>query len=283
MESSAQWNHKSSVDSRKTSKLRGDDSKGNISLSQLKPFLEIAIPFFREDRAAFCCLSGIVVLTIMKASLLIFFSFVRKDMFSALNHKDGVQFHKMIVKFFLVLVVFVPISVLYHYLRLRLALHWRKELTARVLDRYYANRMYYMIECSKDIDNPDQRISEDLREFTSTSLDFFFILFKAVINLLSFSIVLYHICPFLFAAIIVYAFMGTYVTTLLGHSLVGQYYQKLLSEADFRFGLIRTRENAEGIAFYDSDAKMELLNISKLFEQVRYRKHLSLNFIAQHR
>lgn len=247
----------------------GEQKMSSISLSQLRPFLRIAIPFFREDTAAFCGLIGIVLLTLTKAALLIFFSYVRRDMFSALNRKDGVEFYKMIVKFFGVLVVFVPIAVLYHYLRLRLALHWRKELTAKVLDKYYANRTYYIMECCKDIDNPDQRISEDLREFTSTSLDFFFILFKAVINLLSFSVVLYHICPLLFVAIILYAFMGTYVTTRLGRSLVGQYYNKLLTEADFRFGLIRTRENAEGIAFYDSEATMEQVNISNLFEQVR--------------
>ena len=245
-----------------------------ISLSQLKPFLDIAIPFFREDKAAFCSLVGIIVLTLVKAGLLIFFSYVRRDMFSALNHKNAVEFYEMIVKFFGVLVVFVPIAVLYHYLRLRLALYWRKELTARVLDKYYANRTYYIMECCKDIDNPDQRISEDLREFTSTSLDFFFILFKAVINLLSFSIVLYHICPLLFIAIICYAVMGTAIAARLGKSLVGQYYNKLQSEANFRFGLIRTRENAEGIAFYDSEASMEQVNIWNLFEEVRNSKLL---------
>jgi vitamin B12/bleomycin/antimicrobial peptide transport system ATP-binding/permease protein len=240
----------------------------STSLSQMRPFLEIAIPFFREDRAAFHSLMGIVLLTLTKAALLIFFSYVRRDMFSALNRKDRVEFYKMIVKFFGALVVFVPIAVLYQYLRQRLALHWRKKLTLRVLDKYYGDRTFYIIECCKDIDNPDQRISEDLREFTSTSLDFFFILFRALINLLSFSVVLYHICPSLFLAIILYAVIGTYVTTKLGRSLVGQYYNKLLTEADFRFGLIRTRENAEGIAFYDSQATMEQLNITNLFEQV---------------
>lgn len=247
----------------------------SISLSQLTPFLDIAIPFFREDRAAFCSLIGIIFLTLTKAALLIFFSYVRRDMFSALNHKNSVEFYEMIVKFFGVLVVFVPIAVLYHYLRLRLALYWRTELTARVLDKYYANRTYYIIECCKDIDNPDQRISEDLREFTSTSLDFFFIVFKAVINLLSFSVVLYQICPLLFLAIIVYAFMGTFIAARLGRSLVGQYYSKLQTEADFRFGLIRTRENAEGIAFYDGDASMEQINIWNLFEKVIFILFLS--------
>ena len=259
----------SQTDSDSTSEIRQNTPKEkSISLSQLRPFLDIAIPFFRDDRAASCSLIGIIALTLTKAALLIFFSYVRRDMFSALNHKNSVEFYEMIVKFFGVLVIFVPIAVLYHYLRLRLALYWRTELTARVLDKYYANRTFYIIECCKDIDNPDQRISEDLREFTSTSLDFFFILFKAVINLLSFSVVLYQICPLLFVSIIVYAFMGTFIAARLGRSLVGQYYSKLQTEADFRFGLIRTRENAEGIAFYDGDASMEQINIWNLFEKV---------------
>ena len=166
----------------------------NISLAQLRPFLDIAIPFFREDRAAFYALIGIVVLTLIKSALRIGFSFVRRDIFDALNHRDVGKFWTMVGVYFAVLVMVVPIIVLYHYLRAKLALYWRKELTKRVLDKYYANRTYYIIECCKDIDNPDQRISEDLREFTSTSLDFFFIIFDAAINLLSFSAVLFQVC-----------------------------------------------------------------------------------------
>ena len=204
----------------------------------------------------------------MKSALRITFSYVRRDIFNALNHRDQREFWTNVFIYFAVLCMVVPIIVLYHYLRAKLALYWRKELTKRVLDKYYANRTYYIIECCKDIDNPDQRISEDLREFTSTSLDFFFIVFDAVVNLLSFSAVLFQIYPMLFVAIVAYSFIGTYVTAKLGQTLVGQYYNRLLREADFRFGLIRTRENAEGIAFYDSQATLEQVNLWTLFELV---------------
>ena len=215
------------------------EPRKTISLAQLRPFLEIAIPFFKEDRNAFCSLVGIVILTLIESALNIGFSYVRRDIFDALNTKDQEMFYRMIFIFFMVLVFIVPISVLYNYLRLKLALYWRKELTARVLDKYYANRTYYIIECCRDIDNPDQRICEDLTEFTSTSLDFFFIVFDAFINLLSFSAVLFQIYPLLFVAIILYAFVGTLISARLGKSLVSQYYDKLTREADFRFGLIR--------------------------------------------
>lgn len=65
-----------------------DNEKKNISLAQLRPFLEIAIPFFREDRAAFCSLIGIVVLTLLESALLIVFSYTRRDIFDALNNKQ---------------------------------------------------------------------------------------------------------------------------------------------------------------------------------------------------
>lgn len=239
-----------------------------ISLSLLRPFLEIAIPFFREDRNAFFSLVGVVTLTLLESGLNIVFSYVRRDMFNALNDREQARFYVKILEFFGVLVVIVPISVLYNYLRLKLALYWRKELTARVLDLYYANRTFYVIECCKDIDNPDQRICEDLTVFTSTSLDFFFIVLDSVINLLSFSAVLFEIYPLLFVAIIVYAVLGTTISLILGRTLAGQYYDKLQTEADFRFGLIRTRENAEGIAFYDSEATMEQITLWSLFEKV---------------
>ena len=184
-----------------------------ISLAQLRPFLEIAIPFFRQDRNAFCSLVCIVILTLTQSALNIAFSYVRKDIFDTLNDKLEAEFYVAILKFFGVLVFLVPISVLYDYTRQKLALYWRKELTARVLDKYYANRTYYIIECCRDVDNPDQRICEDLTEFTSTSLDFFFIIFDAVINLISFSAVLYQIYPLLFVAIILSPFLG-----LLSHS-----------------------------------------------------------------
>ena len=64
------------------------NEKKNISLAQLRPFLEIAIPFFREDRAAFCSLIGIVILTLLESALLILFSYTRRDIFDALNNKQ---------------------------------------------------------------------------------------------------------------------------------------------------------------------------------------------------
>ena len=99
-------------------------------------------------------------------------------------------------------------------------------------------------------------------------MDFFITLFTSVIDLFSFSAILFQIYPGLFAAIIAYAGVGSIVTTNLGRTLVQQNYERLLKEANFRFALIRTRENAEAIAFYDNDAKLERSNLWAIFEQV---------------
>ena len=106
----------------------------------------------------------------------------------------------------------------------------------------------------RDIDNPDQRISDDVRAFTETSLKFFITIFTSIVDLVSFSAILFQIYPGLFVAIILYALAGSLITTKLGQSLVGLNFDKLQKEADFRFSLIRTRENAEAIAFYDPNA-----------------------------
>jgi vitamin B12/bleomycin/antimicrobial peptide transport system ATP-binding/permease protein len=239
-----------------------------LGLSQLKPFLNIAVPFFKDDKTARNSLFGVVALTLLNSGVSVAFSYISRDFYNALNTRNEAVFYEKIELFFAALLIAVPISVSYRFLREKLSLYWREALTAKVLDKYYAYRTFYQIETLREIDNPDQRISEDVRAFTRTSLDFFITLFTAVIDLFSFSAILYQIYPGLFAAIIAYAGIGSVVTTQLGRSLVGLNYEKLLREADFRFALIRTRENAEAIAFYDSDAKREQALIWTLFKDV---------------
>ena len=239
-----------------------------LGLSQLKPFLKIAVPFFKDDKTARNSLIGVVALTLLNSGVSVAFSYISRDFYNALNARDEAVFYEKIELFFAALLIAVPISVSYRFLREKLSLYWREALTAEVLDKYYSYRTFYQIETLREIDNPDQRISEDVRAFTRTSLDFFITLFTSVIDLFSFSAILYQIYPGLFAAIIAYAGVGSIVTTQLGRSLVGLNYEKLLREADFRFALIRTRENAEAIAFYDSDAKREQSLIWKLFKDV---------------
>lgn len=239
-----------------------------LSFSQLVPFLKIAKPFFQEDKVARDSLIGVVALTLLNSGVSVAFSYISRDFYSALNARDEAVFYEKIELFFVALVIAVPISVYYRFLREKLSLYWREALTRRVLDLYYADRTFYIIETLRDVDNPDQRITEDIRQFTRASLDFFITLFTSAIDLVSFSAILFGIYPGLFAAIIAYAGVGSLVTTNLGKSLVALNYNRLIREADFRFGLIRTRENAEAIAFYDSSASGEKDLLWKNFQEV---------------
>ena len=239
-----------------------------LSFSQLIPFLKIAKPFFQEDKVARDSLIGVVALTLLNSGVSVAFSYISRDFYSALNARNEAVFYEKIELFFAALVIAVPISVYYRFLREKLSLYWREALTRRVLDLYYADRTFYIIETLRDVDNPDQRITEDIRQFTRASLDFFITLFTSAIDLVSFSAILFGIYPGLFVAIIAYAGAGSLVTTNLGKSLVALNYNRLIREADFRFGLIRTRENAEAIAFYDSSASGEKDLLWKNFQEV---------------
>ena len=241
--------------------------------TQLRTFAKIAIPFFYSDRVALVMLVGLILLTILSNGISVLFSYVKSWVFNALNEKDEASFWRYIELFFAVLVVAVPISVSYTYLRLNLALRWRQGFTKRVLNLYYQHRTYYILEMLRDaeddqLDNPDQRIADDINSFTSTSLMFFFILLDAVVNLVSFSIVLFQILPSLFFAIVLYAGLGTLLTACLGRPLLSLYYDQMKKEANFRFGLIRTRENCEAIAFYDETCEQERVTVWQLFEHV---------------
>ena len=241
-------------------------------LTQLRTFTKIAIPFFYQDRTALCMLFGLICLTILSNGISVLFSYVKSWVFDALNNRDEAAFWLNIEYFFAILVIAVPITVMYTFLRLNLALRWRQGFTRRVMDLYYQHRTYYILEMSRDVgkdqlDNPDQRIADDINQFTSSSLQFFFILFDAIVNLVSFSIVLFQIMPSLFVAILIYAGLGTLITSYMGRPLLSLYYEQMKKEANLRFGLIRTRENAEAIAFYDENCEQERVTVWELFEQ----------------
>lgn len=142
------------------------------------------------------------------------------------------------------------------------------------MDRYLSNQTFYKIQSQSIIDNPDQRIVDDLSSFTGTALSFALTLFNAVIDLISFSNILFGIYPPLFVVLLVYSIGGTAISVFLGKDLVSLNFMQEKKEADFRYGLVRVRENAESIAFYSGEAnEMQLLlqrftsafdNLSKL-------------------
>lgn len=133
-------------------------------------------------------------------------------------------------------------------------------MTAYYMERYLSNRTFYKIQSQSIIDNPDQRIVDDLSAFTGTALSFSLALFNAAVDLISFSNILYGIYPPLFIVLLVYSIGGTAISVFLGKGLVTLNFLQEKKEADFRYGLVRVRENAESIAFYGGEEnEMQLL------------------------
>ncbi|CAB1097232.1 ABC [Ectocarpus sp. CCAP 1310/34] len=236
--------------------------------TQIGLFVEMSTPFFkascREENGARWLLATVVALTLLNSGVSVAFSYIGRDFWTALSNKDPAQFNIMLQRFLLALIAGVPVTVFYRFERQKLALSWREWMTKRVMEIYYSGQTYYALEASKEIDNPDQRIAEDVRAFTQVSLEFLITVLTSCIDLASFSTILYSIYPQLFIAIIGYASVGTFVTTKLGGKLVGLNFDQLQTEADFRYSLIRVRENAESIAFYGG-VQQELNEVQRRF------------------
>ncbi|THF95641.1 hypothetical protein TEA_015251 [Camellia sinensis var. sinensis] len=147
-------------------------------------------------------------------------------------------------------------------------------MTNYYIDRYLKNWTFYKIQSQSIIDNPDQRIVDDLSSFTGTALSFSLTLFNAAVDLVSFSNILYGIYPPLFAVLLVYSIGGTAISVFLGRGLVTLNFLQEKKEADFRFGLVRLRENAESIAFYageDNEKQLLLQRFRSAFENLTAR------------
>jgi putative ATP-binding cassette transporter len=217
---------------------------------QFKLFLEMAGPYYKESVEARYLLAGVLTLTLMNSGISVLFSYLGKDFWNALSTKDVDGFAQILQKYVGALLVGAPVITAYRYQREQLSVHWREWMTVRTFQLYTQNRVYYSLERSTAIDNPDQRIAEDVDSFTSYSLTLLITILTSLIDLGSFSVILWQIYPQLYFALIGYAVFGTLVTTSIGSNLVGLNFGQLQREADLRYALVRLRDNSESIAFY---------------------------------
>jgi vitamin B12/bleomycin/antimicrobial peptide transport system ATP-binding/permease protein len=223
----------------------------------LRQFWAIAkLYWFSEERwKARGILALLLVLLISFTAMNAVLNFVGRDFFTALSERNAPEFYRMVWIYFGVFVVAIPVSVFYVYVRDKLGLYWRQWLTKYFLDRYFRNRAYYDINAISAIDNPDQRISEDIRAFTVDSLRFLTLLVFSASQLIAFSGILWSISVPLVLVLVGYAAIGTLGTVWFGKRLIGLNYNQLRREADFRYGLVHVRDNAESIAFYRGEGQ----------------------------
>ncbi|MFE4107343.1 ABC transporter ATP-binding protein/permease [Almyronema epifaneia] len=194
----------------------------------------------------------VVVCLLAYTGLSVLLNNKRGVLISALSAQNESRFWQTVIIFIVVLVLYAPLLAGYVYLRDRLGLQWRRWLTNHFVDQYFANRAFYQLNQSNaEIDNPDQRIAEDVRSFTQESLTFLLVVVDSLLEVIAFSGVLWGISRSLVVFLILYAVVGTLVAAFVfGKPLVRLNFEQLKREANFRFSLVRIRENAEAIAFY---------------------------------
>ncbi|MEM6451992.1 MAG: ABC transporter ATP-binding protein/permease [Cyanobacteria bacterium P01_D01_bin.105] len=180
-------------------------------------------------------------------------SYVFRFVNNALNSQDPDTFWQYLFVYAGIIIAAIPIITLYRYTRLKLALRWRKWLTEHFLERYFANRSYYELDSNSantEIDNPDQRVTQDVKSFTTVTLSFLLDVLDSILTLISFTAILYTISKALTVGLLIYALFGTTVAIIAGRQMIKINYDQLRLEADFRYGMVHVRNNAESIAFY---------------------------------
>ncbi|MBD1824693.1 ABC transporter ATP-binding protein/permease [Cyanobacteria bacterium FACHB-DQ100] len=246
-----------------------------LNLSGFRQFWTIAKPYWQgnEKWQARGLLLSVVLFLLAYTGLSVILNNKRGVLISALSARDESRFWQTVFVFIAVLVIYAPLLAGYRYLRDRLSLQWRRWLTTRFVDSYFNDRAYYELTAKPEIDNPDQRIAEDVRSFTQESLAFLLVLVESVLSVIAFSGVLWGISKPLVIFLVLYALAGTLVTTVVfGKPLVRLNFEQLKKEADFRFSLVRIRENAEAIAFYrgeEQESNQVKARFLEVFENVK--------------
>ncbi|MCE4557089.1 ABC transporter ATP-binding protein/permease [Roseateles cellulosilyticus] len=237
-------------------------------------FITVAKPYWLGDRkrVAWAVLVGLVALMLLDTQLAVLVNDKTGELTSALSARDEDRFWAAVRAMLWVVGIAVPVYAFYYASRDAYANDWRRWLTRRFMDAYLSDRAYFRLA---GVDNPDQRIAEDVNTFTGRSLNFLLILLGSAMQLVAFSAVLWGLSKMLVGFLIVYALAGTVLSIgLFGRPLIRLNFWQLKREADFRFRLMRLRENAESIAFYrgeqqerhqlDQRLRAALLNTKKM-------------------
>jgi vitamin B12/bleomycin/antimicrobial peptide transport system ATP-binding/permease protein len=242
-----------------------------FNLVIFRQFWAIAKSYWSSDQKwrARGLLLAVVLLSLGYTGLSVLLNNKRGVLISALSAHDEARFWQTILVFTGTLVVYAPLYAGYVYLRDRLGVEWRQWLTNDTIDRYFSDRAFYHLNYAEaNIDNPDQRISEDIKSFTHESLTLLLAVVDSLLAIGAFTSVLWGISQPLILFLAIYAAIGTLTTVgVFGQPLMRLNFERLKTEADFRFSLVRVRENAEAIAFYQGE-KYEADRIKSRFVEV---------------
>lgn len=241
-------------------------------IATLATIWRIAIPYFRsEDRwAGRALLAAVVAIELAIVGLTVLFNTWNNTFYNALQDRNWDVFVYQLGYFCVLATAFIVLAVYQLYLNQWLQIRWRRWLTANYLERWLKHPTHYRMQLVGDrADNPDQRIAEDVKQFIDGGiLPIGLGLLNSVVTLFSFALILwnlsnaaplllfgmsYSIPGYLFWAALIYAVVGTTLAHLIGRPLIALNFTQQRYEADFRFNLVRVRENAEQIALLDGE------------------------------
>jgi putative ATP-binding cassette transporter len=236
-------------------------------------------PYFRSEERlrARLLLAAIILLTLVQIAIQVRFNWWNGDFFNALEARDSAAFLRQIVLFAGLAAASMAATVYQQSLKQSLQLRWRGWLTRQLTGRWLANGLHYQLGfVAAGIDNPDQRIAEDTRIVTESALDFLIGIVNSTLMFASFIGILWTLSGILPISLfgievqlsgymvwfaLIYAAMGSALTWAFGRPMVRLNADRNAREADFRFALVRVRENSEGIALCRGEAdELKLLD-----------------------
>lgn len=227
----------------------------------------LVTPYWRSEEKglAWSLLIAVIGLSLFSVYISVLINSWYRDFYNSLEKHDVAAFSHLILYFSGIAAVAILGAVYRLYLTQMLTIRWRRWLTEQHFTQWLSHKNYYQLEQGGYTDNPDQRLAEDLNQFTSDTLSLALGLLKTVVSLVSFSIILWGVSGsielfgvtipgYMFWAALVYAVVGSWLTHLIGRRLIPLGNQQQRYEADMRFSLVRVRENAESIALFEGEA-----------------------------
>ena len=205
-------------------------------------------------------------------------SYVGRDFMTSIENRNLNEFMKQAMLYVGVFAVTTIATVFFRYTEELLGVLWREWSTKRCIIGYASHRVYYRLKQKKTVENPDQRIADDIRTYTAGTLSFMLMLLNGGVTVIAFSGVLWSISPMLFVVSVAYAAVGTMLTFILGRPLVRLNYDQLDKEANFRASLTYLRGNAESVALSRREGGLIQLSLKNLAGLLaNFRRIITIN------